>query len=267
MTKSNEELMQERLASFVGQSFIDLVHQPTENKLIRSRVVRGGFKAPYVSFYDVVQRVNAVTCYLNSFKVNKAEVVNDSEGYPFHVWVQGSLSILFPGKEEIVEEYHPDGSLKSRTINKVESIELTRDNFGGTDVKYTKDGILIDIGDDLKSAAADCYKKCASQFEFFLDIYGTREKLEEPVGLDDSQLKVLNRKLKEAKVDRELFDKMCEKTFGKSVDEVQIGSLARIYGMLGKIAKGEAKITPAGDFVQAGTNGKGSKSIIIGAKR
>ena len=74
------------------------------------------------------------------------------------VWVKGKLTV--------------HGPQTGQTISKMQ--------FGRVDIKYkcgTKD--MLDFGNDLKGAASDALKKCASMFGIASDIYGKGEYKEE----------------------------------------------------------------------------------------
>jgi hypothetical protein len=48
----------------------------------------------------------------------------------------------------------------------------TKMHFGGTAITLDKDGRAVSIADDLKAAASDALKKCASLFGVALEMYG-----------------------------------------------------------------------------------------------
>jgi hypothetical protein len=49
--------------------------------------------------------------------------------------------------------------------------EITKAQFGGSDIKSNRNGDPISIADDLKTAASDCLKKCASMIGIAGDLY------------------------------------------------------------------------------------------------
>jgi hypothetical protein len=53
---------------------------------------------------------------------------------------------------------------------------IFKEQFGRADLKKKKDGTgYLDFGNDLKAAATDALKKCASEFGIASDIYGKNE--------------------------------------------------------------------------------------------
>jgi hypothetical protein len=69
--------------------------------------------------------------------------------------------------------------------------DITKEQFGGIDIKFNRQsGEPVSIADDLKAAASDALKKCASQFGIAQDLYwmgGSEfsENLNEEFNVDD----------------------------------------------------------------------------------
>lgn len=61
------------------------------------------------------------------------------------------------------------------TVKDSEGNEVTKEQYGGADIKKLKAGGTMDIGNDFKAAATDALKKCASELGFASDIYGKNE--------------------------------------------------------------------------------------------
>lgn len=75
-----------------------------------------------------------------------------------HVWVLGRLTVR-----------SSDGGS-----------QITKTQFGRSEVKYMKDSKnMVDYGNDLKAAASDALKKCASMLGIARDIYGKSDYKEE----------------------------------------------------------------------------------------
>lgn len=75
-----------------------------------------------------------------------------------HVWVMGKLTVR-----------NPDGT---RSISKTQ--------FGRSEIKFKKDSDKhVDYGNDLKAAASDALKKCASMLGIARDIYGKTDYKQE----------------------------------------------------------------------------------------
>ena len=66
------------------------------------------------------------------------------------------------------------GRLEIKNSNN--EIIIVKEQFGRSDIKYYKDGKgAVDLGNDLKAAATDALKKCASELGIASDIYGANE--------------------------------------------------------------------------------------------
>lgn len=121
----------------------------TPQQFIYTRPGRGGGKFTYVTGNYVIKALNFVFGWNWDFEI----VAHGKEGT--QVWVQGKLTVKSP---------------KGETITKTQ--------FGRADVKKTQ-GKDLDFGNDLKAAATDAMKKCASMLGIASDIYGKAEFKEE----------------------------------------------------------------------------------------
>jgi hypothetical protein len=54
---------------------------------------------------------------------------------------------------------------------KIKGLSINKGQFGGADIKLNKQGSPVSIADDLKTAASDSLKKCASMIGIAGDIY------------------------------------------------------------------------------------------------
>lgn len=121
------------------QAFIS---QKTPRQFIKSRPGPGGMQLKYVEVGFVISILNQVFGYDWDFKVLDQQVGKTQ------VWVRGELTVR----------------LKGHTI--------VKGQYGGTDIKFnrtTKEP--VSIADDLKAAASDCLKKCASMLGVAGDVY------------------------------------------------------------------------------------------------
>lgn len=112
---------------------------------VYKRPGKGGKQWDYVTV-SYVQRVLDYTFGFNwDFDIVQHGKEKD------HVWVMGKLIVR-----------NPEGTQS-----------ITKTQFGRSEVKYKKDSTdLLDYGNDLKSAASDALKKCASMLGIARDIYG-----------------------------------------------------------------------------------------------
>ena len=124
----------------------------TPKEQIYKRPGKGGKTFDYVTV-SYIQRVLDYTFGWNwDFEVVEHGKEAD------HVWVLGKLTVR-----------NPEGT---RTITKTQ--------FGRSEVKYMKNSKdLVDYGNDLKAAASDALKKCASMLGIARDIYGKTDYKQE----------------------------------------------------------------------------------------
>jgi len=124
--------------------------EPTPTKFIKKRPGRAGLTFDYVEVGYITDFLNRKFNCMWSFDILDKQVGHEK------VWVLGKLTVYIPTSFGIQE--------------------IFKTQFGGADIKKDKFAKLpIDIGDDLKAAASDALKKCASMFGIASDIYW-REK-------------------------------------------------------------------------------------------
>lgn len=130
-----------------------ILTQTTPDHAIKTRIGRGGKTLSYVSHDWVTRQLNNAFNWQWSFEI-KSYLLLPPEN-PTEVIVNGRLTVITPKGN------------------------LTKEQFGGSDIKRTKQGDIISIADDLKGAASDCLKKCASLLGLALDLYGDTPTEEE----------------------------------------------------------------------------------------
>jgi len=178
----------------------------TPREVIFQRPIRGGAQVDYVPGWWFVEQLNALFGHLWDFEVLE-QFIGEKQ-----IWVKGRITAKGPG-----------------------GVTVSKTAFGGSDIKKYGDksdkvGQVIDIGDDLKSAATDAMKKAATLLGIASDIYGKREVLEQ-TSPQRAQLETLYKIGKTKNMSREEVDAFAEKEAGKSVDELEA------VAVLGLIAK------------------------------
>lgn len=133
------------------------IMQKTPKAHVYKRPAKGGGQWDYVTGTYVEKVLNYVFGWDWSFEVKD----KGREGNL--VWVLGRLSCVAG-----------NGSV------------ITKEQFGRADIKKNKAGGDLDYGNDLKAAATDSLKKCASLLGIASDIYGKEEFKE--ISIPDSQL-------------------------------------------------------------------------------
>lgn len=126
--------------------------QRTPREHIYTRKGRGGQSFDYVTVSYVTKVLNYTFGWNWDFEV--VEQGRESN----QVWVKGRLTVR--------------GQDQGQVISKTQ--------FGRADIKFKKDSKdMLDYGNDLKAAASDALKKCASMFGVASDLYGKTEFKEE----------------------------------------------------------------------------------------
>jgi hypothetical protein len=137
--------------------------QKTPKEHIKTRPAKGGGEWDYVTGTYIKKVLNFAFGWLWDFQI----VDKGREGDM--VWVQGRLTIR-----------------DAKTLQPI----IIKEQFGGAEIKYmteyrtdsktkrrvkVKTNKFLDYGNDLKAAATDALKKCASELGIASDIYGSNE--------------------------------------------------------------------------------------------
>jgi|GEM_PF-1534078 len=126
---------------------LDVLTRPFTPEQIRQREGRGGTRLDYLETHSVITRLNEAFNGAWSFEVVSHEVTDNE------VLVRGRLSAGGHVKEQ----------------------------FGGSDIARHRDsGKPVSIADDLKSAASDALKKCATLFGVGLHLYDKPQAARQP---------------------------------------------------------------------------------------
>ncbi len=108
---------------------------------IKSRPGRNGQSISYVEAHSIVLRLNDALAGDWSFRVLEREILD------------GEVIVL--------------GELRAG--------DVVKQAFGGSEVTKTRDGKVVSVADDLKSAATDALKKAATLMGVALQLYGVEE--------------------------------------------------------------------------------------------
>ncbi len=164
----NEQPSELSSVKTIPQTIWDALRQPTPARAIKKRQGPGGRQFDYVEAGYVKDLLN------KTFNTWSFTIVDKQVGKN-QIWVQGRLTVQIPVPQQ-------DGTLKF--------IEIVKEQFGGAIIKKSRETqVPVDIGNDLKAAASDALKKCASEWGVASDIYwGDLEESAEPEREDMSDL-------------------------------------------------------------------------------
>jgi hypothetical protein len=132
--------------------------QPTPKNQIYTRPGKGGKKFTYVVVSYIEKKLNFLFGFMWDFDVVDQGVVGD------FIWVKGKLTGKLPG-----------------------GMTICKTQFGRAEIKYLqktthKPENMVDYGNDLKAAASDALKKCASLLGIAADVYG-KENYQQETGV------------------------------------------------------------------------------------
>lgn len=130
------------LPKYLNEAQLSFITQKTPSKYIKTRPGPGGIPLSYVEVGYVINMLNQVFGWDWDFRILDQQIGKKQ------VWVRGELSVRAKGHT------------------------ITKGQFGGADIKTSRTtGEPISIADDLKAAASDCLKKCASMLGIAGDVY------------------------------------------------------------------------------------------------
>ncbi len=144
--------------ALLNEKQFNFLFQKTPVSQIYTRPAKGGGKWRYVKGNYVDKVLNFITGFDWDFEIVDEMVMLEIG----QVVVKGKLKIRVGGKEVIKMQY-------GRADVKFKNDYVKQEN--GT-TKKIKTTIPLDLGNDLKAAATDCLKKCASKFGVAADVYG-----------------------------------------------------------------------------------------------
>lgn len=147
-------------ATYLSSEQEDYLKRPTPKALIKKRKIKGGAMANYVDVHAFEDAMDYVFGRLWSFHIDTKEIIDGFAIVSGHVTVHIPIGVNASG----------DAVWK----------DITKSQFGGVELKtyseeHKKKGAWLDIGNDFKAAASDCFKKCCVEFGVFRDVYMKEE--------------------------------------------------------------------------------------------
>lgn len=129
------------LPQYLKPAQLRFITQKTPPEFVKERPGPGGMRLSYVEVGYVINVLNQAFGWDWDFRILDQQIGKKQ------VWVRGELTVRSDGRE------------------------MTKGQFGGADIKFNRLGAPVSIADDLKTAASDCLKKCASLLGIASDIY------------------------------------------------------------------------------------------------
>lgn len=132
----------EQLPRYLNKAQLAFITQKTPPQFIKRRPGPSGTVLDYVEIGYVVNILNQAFGWDWDFRIMEEQIGNKQ------VWVRGELTVRPQGRA------------------------ITKAQYGGSDIKFNRaTGESVSIADDLKAAASDCLKKCASLLGIAGDVY------------------------------------------------------------------------------------------------
>lgn len=172
-----------RAKSILNQNQIQKIFNSTPKKYKYTRPAKGGGSWTYIK-----------TSYVR-------KVLDSVFGFNWDFNVETTLSEAFE-VAKITKACVVKGTLTGKVNVDGEWLEVTKTQFGRSEIKFKKNtDEPLDFGNDMKAAASDCLKKCASLFGIGADVYEAGEFMEiEIIGSAENsdREKAAKKKIKEA---------------------------------------------------------------------
>jgi len=169
----------------------EILEKKFSKKEVKARPGREGQTVYYLETASVIQRLNEAWEGEWSFEV-KDKGIDKEAGY---VWVLGRLTCGGVAKEQ----------------------------FGSKIISLSSDGNIIDLGDDLKAAASDALKKCATLLGVGLYLYQEEEEEALPRPASQKQKDFLRNLLRERgkAVDEEMLENISSAEASRLIEELK----------------------------------------------
>jgi hypothetical protein len=137
-----EQQDENALPQHLNQAQLEFIGQKTPKQFIKTRPGPGGIQLSYVEVGYVINILNQVFGFDWDFRILDQQIGK------MQVWVRGELTV------------------------RVKEHSVIKGQYGGAAIKTNRStGEPISIADDLKAAASDSLKKCASMLGIAGDIY------------------------------------------------------------------------------------------------
>ena len=137
---------------------IQLFYQETPKDRLMKRPAKGGGTWDYVQTGYVIDTLNRIFGYMWSFEVLTSLAEAAQIATSGTCVVKGRLTVL-AGDKTLVKEQFGRCEVKFKTAYNAETRQKERTNE------------FLDFGNDMKGAASDALKKCASELGLFRDVY------------------------------------------------------------------------------------------------
>jgi hypothetical protein len=157
-----------------------LILKRTPAQYVKTRPAKGGGTWDYVPGGYMKKILNLMFGWDWDFEIIEDKIIHGE------VIVKGRLTCRSNGKEIVKMQYgNKDIAFKTEKVFNDDGTAKMIQKYGKTMQETRPSEIPLSIGNDLKSAATDCLKKCAAEIGIAADIYNKDDFKEVKVALDD----------------------------------------------------------------------------------
>lgn len=167
----------------LNEGQLNMLLSETPKNHTYERPAKGGGNWTYVTGIYVKKVLNFVFGWDWSFEIKDFKIDMDAK----QCIVQGRLTINVKDRSIIKEQFgRSDIAFKTEIVTHQDGKPvMIKDNNGKEKAKRISTNNPLDLGNDLKAAATDALKKCASELGVASDIYGPDEFRQIRVGSPD----------------------------------------------------------------------------------
>ena len=161
---------------------LDFLLKRTPKSQVKKRPGKGGGEWEYVKVGYMIKVLNYMFGWDWDFEIIKDNYDMCAMGTVNEMYVLGKLTCRSGGREIVKMQY------------------------GNKDVTFKKEGGFLSLGNDLKAAASDALKKCASKIGIAADIYNKNEFKEVRIDVREERKEALLKLINEAQTTLKLED-------------------------------------------------------------
>lgn len=175
--------------SGLSEAQIQRFFNKTPTDKIKERPGKGGKKWVYVAGSYVTQVLNSLFGFKWHFRVVTSMTEALATAKTGTVVVQGRLKVKIGDDWIIKEQYgRKEVAFKREPVLNSAGMQEYEEVNGKRVVKMRPSSTPLDFGNDLKAAATDAKKKCASELGLFADVYSGEDFFEAEVVFDEKDL-------------------------------------------------------------------------------
>jgi hypothetical protein len=156
--------------SLINEDQFNFLFKKTPANQLYTRPAKGGGQWTYVKGGYVKKALNFISGFNWDFEIIDEMVMLEIG----QVIVKGKLKVRLQGQEVVKMQYgRADVKFRNEVVKDEKGFTVYEEKYGKKVPKKIKTTIPLDLGNDLKAAATDCLKKCASEMGVAADVYNS----------------------------------------------------------------------------------------------